>query len=150
MTMWIDLSHPDQCDAGVESLTRIGVGAAPKSGALFLPAGRLEMPAEAEAESAATRRPSGASCRPPAEPRPCSDRSDAIVSFGAERPSLHLDHSGRRPLLALRAVTRAGALRLPRCCRRQPVHRCAGRSYPSGRDFAAVLVPLSHGCDQGG
>ncbi len=40
-TLWIDLSAPDQCDAGIDALTQIGVGAAPKQGALFLVAGRL-------------------------------------------------------------------------------------------------------------
>lgn len=40
-TMWIDLASPEQCDAGPESLTRIGAGARPKSGALFLASGKL-------------------------------------------------------------------------------------------------------------
>ncbi len=40
--MWIDLANPDQCDAGRDSLTRIGVGDAPKEGALFLIMGRLQ------------------------------------------------------------------------------------------------------------
>lgn len=39
--LWLDLSSPEQCDAGVGALTQIGVGAAPKQGALFLVAGRL-------------------------------------------------------------------------------------------------------------
>lgn len=39
--MWLDLSSPDQCDAGAGSLTTIGVGGAPKSGALFLPCGTV-------------------------------------------------------------------------------------------------------------
>ena len=39
--MWIDLTAPEQCDAGRDALTTIGVGAAPKRGALFLIAGRL-------------------------------------------------------------------------------------------------------------
>ena len=38
---WIDLSDPEQCDAGPDALTAIGVGEAPKQGALFLIAGRL-------------------------------------------------------------------------------------------------------------
>jgi hypothetical protein len=41
VTMWIDLESPDQCDAGPAALTTIGVGKAPKSGALFLPSGEL-------------------------------------------------------------------------------------------------------------
>ncbi|GIF18845.1 hypothetical protein BJ973_005890 [Actinoplanes tereljensis] len=41
VTMWIDLASADQCDAGPDSLTAIGVGDAPKSGALFLISGRL-------------------------------------------------------------------------------------------------------------
>src|SRR5262245_5206647 len=48
MAMWIDLADPEQCDAGVDSLTQIGTGDAPKAGALFLPSGRLEVPAELE------------------------------------------------------------------------------------------------------
>lgn len=40
-SMWIDLSSPAQCDAGEGALTSIGVGAAPKSGALFLLSGRI-------------------------------------------------------------------------------------------------------------
>lgn len=39
--VWIDLADPEQCDAGPGALTAIGVGAAPKQGALFLIAGRL-------------------------------------------------------------------------------------------------------------
>jgi hypothetical protein len=39
--MWIDLAAADQCDAGPDSLTTIGVGDAPKSGALFLVSGQL-------------------------------------------------------------------------------------------------------------
>jgi hypothetical protein len=39
--MWIDLASSDQCDAGPGSLTAIGVGDAPKAGALFLISGRL-------------------------------------------------------------------------------------------------------------
>jgi hypothetical protein len=42
MALWIDLSSPDDCDAGPESLTTIGTGDAPKSGALFLPSGKLK------------------------------------------------------------------------------------------------------------
>jgi hypothetical protein len=39
--MWIDLASPQQCDAGRDALTQIGVGGAPKHGALFLIAGEL-------------------------------------------------------------------------------------------------------------
>jgi len=39
VTMWIDLASADQCDVGPGSLTTVGVGAAPKSGALFLISG---------------------------------------------------------------------------------------------------------------
>lgn len=39
--MWIDLASPEQCDAGPDSLTTIGVGSAPKRGALFLISGHL-------------------------------------------------------------------------------------------------------------
>jgi hypothetical protein len=39
--MWIDLTSAQQCDAGPDSLTTIGTGAAPKTGALFLISGRL-------------------------------------------------------------------------------------------------------------
>jgi hypothetical protein len=41
VTMWIDLACAEQCDAGPESLTTIGVGDAPKYGALFLISGHL-------------------------------------------------------------------------------------------------------------
>jgi hypothetical protein len=41
VTMWIDLASSEQCDAGPDSLTTIGVGDAPKHGALFLISGRL-------------------------------------------------------------------------------------------------------------
>ena len=41
VTMWIDLASSEQCDAGTDSLTTIGVGNAPKRGALFLISGRL-------------------------------------------------------------------------------------------------------------
>jgi hypothetical protein len=40
-TLWIDLASPEHCDAGPACLTEIGVGAAPKAGALFLHAGSL-------------------------------------------------------------------------------------------------------------
>jgi hypothetical protein len=40
-TMWIDLASPEHCDAGIDSLTTIGVGDAPKFGALFLISGHL-------------------------------------------------------------------------------------------------------------
>lgn len=42
--MWVDLSSPDQCDAGPDSLTTIKTGAAPKSGALFLRTGQVTSP----------------------------------------------------------------------------------------------------------
>ena len=41
VTMWIDLASAEQCDAGPDSLTTIGVGDAPKRGALFLISGQL-------------------------------------------------------------------------------------------------------------
>jgi hypothetical protein len=41
VTMWIDLESAEQCDAGPDSLTTIGVGNAAKSGALFLICGHL-------------------------------------------------------------------------------------------------------------
>jgi hypothetical protein len=41
LAMWIDLASAEQCDAGPESLTEIGVGDAPKRGALFLISGQL-------------------------------------------------------------------------------------------------------------
>jgi len=41
VVMWIDLASSEQCDAGSDSLTTIGTGDAPKSGALFLISGRL-------------------------------------------------------------------------------------------------------------
>jgi hypothetical protein len=41
MTMWLDLSSPEQCDAGPRSLTTIGTGDAPKRGAVFLISGEL-------------------------------------------------------------------------------------------------------------
>lgn len=41
-TMWIDPSSPEQCDAGPHAMTTIGPGAAPKQGALFLIAGRMD------------------------------------------------------------------------------------------------------------
>ena len=44
--MWIDLSSPEQCDAGPGSLTTIGTGEAAKSGALFLISGRLPIAAQ--------------------------------------------------------------------------------------------------------
>lgn len=40
--LWMDLSDPDQCDAGVDQLTQIRVGDGPKSGALFLISGMLQ------------------------------------------------------------------------------------------------------------
>lgn len=40
--MWIDLASPEQCDAGADSLTTIGVGDGRKSGALYLILGKLE------------------------------------------------------------------------------------------------------------
>jgi hypothetical protein len=51
-TLWIDLASADQCDAGPASLTEIGVGAAPKRGALFLISGFLvDPPPPAKEES---------------------------------------------------------------------------------------------------
>jgi hypothetical protein len=41
LTMWIDLASAEHCDAGPDSLTEIGIGDAPKRGALFLIAGHL-------------------------------------------------------------------------------------------------------------
>jgi hypothetical protein len=41
MTMWIDLASAEHCDAGPDSLTEIGIGDAPKRGALFLISGQL-------------------------------------------------------------------------------------------------------------
>ena len=41
VTMWLDLASAEQCDAGPASLTTVGVGDAPKRGALFLISGRL-------------------------------------------------------------------------------------------------------------
>ena len=40
--MWIDLASPEQCDAGHDSLTRIGIGDRAKVGALFLILGSLQ------------------------------------------------------------------------------------------------------------
>lgn len=42
--LWIDLASAEQCDAGPESLTEIGAGAAPKAGALFLHSGDVTAP----------------------------------------------------------------------------------------------------------
>jgi hypothetical protein len=42
LVMWIDLASHEQCDAGRDSLTKIGAGDAPKQGALFLIAGSIE------------------------------------------------------------------------------------------------------------
>ncbi|HKS98046.1 MAG TPA: hypothetical protein VJT31_00825 [Rugosimonospora sp.] len=44
VTMWIDLASAEQCDAGPQSLTVIGVGDAPKAGPVFLICGQLEEP----------------------------------------------------------------------------------------------------------
>jgi hypothetical protein len=41
VTMWIDLESPEQCDAGSHSLTEVGVGDRPKSGAVYLASGKL-------------------------------------------------------------------------------------------------------------
>jgi len=41
VTMWIDLASGEQCDAGPDALTTIGVGDGPKAGALFLISGRI-------------------------------------------------------------------------------------------------------------
>jgi hypothetical protein len=43
MTMWIDHSSANDSDAGIDRLTRIGVGDAPKSGALFLHANGMKV-----------------------------------------------------------------------------------------------------------
>jgi hypothetical protein len=43
VTMWVDLASSEQCDAGPDSLTTIGVGNAPKEGAVFLVCGRLDV-----------------------------------------------------------------------------------------------------------
>lgn len=40
--LWIDLADPEQCDAGPDQLTQIGVGSGAKSGALFLISGILQ------------------------------------------------------------------------------------------------------------
>jgi hypothetical protein len=40
-TMWIDLTSPEQSDVGSEQLTEVGLGDAPKHGALFLLSGRM-------------------------------------------------------------------------------------------------------------
>ncbi len=39
--IWIDLTSPEQCDAGPDGLTEIGTGTGAKAGALFLISGRL-------------------------------------------------------------------------------------------------------------
>lgn len=41
MTMWIDLSSAEHCDAGPDCLTEIGTGEAPKRGALYLISGHV-------------------------------------------------------------------------------------------------------------
>lgn len=41
LTMWLDLSASDQCDAGPESMTTIRAGDGPKVGALFLISGTV-------------------------------------------------------------------------------------------------------------
>ena len=43
VAMWIDFASAEQCDAGPYSLTAIGVGDAPKRGALFLINGQLSI-----------------------------------------------------------------------------------------------------------
>jgi hypothetical protein len=51
--VWLDLAAPDQCDAGIDALTQIGLGDAPKEGALFLVSGHLSaLSPEDEAEAA--------------------------------------------------------------------------------------------------
>lgn len=40
--LWIDLSDPEQCDAGRDQQTQIAIGAGPKSGALFLISGVMQ------------------------------------------------------------------------------------------------------------
>jgi len=42
-TMWIDLDSVEQCDTGASALTTIGTGDAPKTGALYLIAGQLDV-----------------------------------------------------------------------------------------------------------
>lgn len=54
-TMWLDLGSAEQCDAGPDSLTAIGVGAAPKVGALFLVSGELAVSGERVARLAVDR-----------------------------------------------------------------------------------------------
>jgi hypothetical protein len=44
VTMWIDLASAEQCDAGPQSLTTIGVGDGPKAGPVFLICGQLDDP----------------------------------------------------------------------------------------------------------
>jgi len=39
--MWIDLASTEHCDAGPNSMTEIGIGDAPKRGALFLISGHV-------------------------------------------------------------------------------------------------------------
>ena len=41
LTMWIDLASTEHCDAGPNSMTEIGIGDAPKRGALFLISGHV-------------------------------------------------------------------------------------------------------------
>ena len=48
--MWIDLSSPEQCDAGPDSLTEIAVGPGAKAGALFLISGQLGLAANPASE----------------------------------------------------------------------------------------------------
>jgi hypothetical protein len=50
-TLWIDLASAEQCDAGPASLTEIGVGEAPKRGALFLISGFLAHPSSSTEET---------------------------------------------------------------------------------------------------
>jgi hypothetical protein len=50
VTLWIDLASAEQCDAGPDSLTTIGVGDAPKSGALFLINGEVAVDEHLPAE----------------------------------------------------------------------------------------------------
>jgi hypothetical protein len=59
MTMWIDLASPDQCDAGPGGLTEIGVGQAPKKGALFLAVGSVRADTQAAPQPGAPIRDHG-------------------------------------------------------------------------------------------
>lgn len=55
VTMWIDVASCEQCDAGPDSLTTIGIGAAPKRGALFLINGELGADPDLASDAASRR-----------------------------------------------------------------------------------------------